>query len=71
MSVDIVKSSELIQTVEESLKDNPAIKYLEAVLEILKPLHFYLMGGAVRDALVRKIYGLDIVTRDFDFLVID
>ena len=71
MSVDIVKSSELIQTVEESLKDNPAIKYLEAVLEILKPLHFYLMGGAVRDALVRRMYGLDLVTKDFDFLVVD
>ena len=71
MSVDIVKDSRLIQTVEESLRDNPAIKYLQTVLEILKPLQFYLMGGAVRDALARKKYGLDLVTRDFDFLVID
>lgn len=40
-------------------------------LERFSDCKVYLWGGAVRDSLLKSLYGLDVVTRDFDFIVDD
>lgn len=69
--VEISRDRRFIDAIQRNLENSPYCNYLERVLEILEGKVVYLWGGAVRDPIVREMYGLNFVTRDFDFTVDD
>ena len=71
MKVKISRDKRFIDAIQRNLEESPYRKYVERVLEILDGKVVYLWGGAVRDPIVRELYGLDFETRDFDLTVDD
>jgi tRNA nucleotidyltransferase/poly(A) polymerase len=71
MKVKISRDQRFIDAIQRNLEESPYCKYVERVLEILDGKVVYLWGGAVRDPIVRELYGLNFETRDFDLTVDD
>lgn len=71
MKVKISRDQRFVDAIQRNLEESPYSKYVEKVLEMLDGKVVYLWGGAVRDPIVRKLYGLNFETRDFDLTVDD
>jgi tRNA nucleotidyltransferase/poly(A) polymerase len=71
MKVEISRYQGFVDAIKRNLEESPYHEYVAKVLEILYGKTVYLWGGAVRDPIVRELYGLDFETRDFDLTVDD
>jgi hypothetical protein len=74
MSLSKYQNSELVEAIENNLKESRFCEYVNRTLERIMQYHdTYFWGGVVRDPIVKSIYGNGNMPepRDFDILVDD
>lgn len=72
MAVKSSQDKRLVQAVQRELETNPYKKYLNHIVhEVLAGRKCYLWGGAVRDPIVKELYGRNGHVKDFDILIDD
>ena len=72
MKVTKHTDSELVNAVRDNLGESGYYPYVDKVVnDVLGKYHSFLLGGAVRDPIIRLKYGVSNEVRDFDILVDD
>lgn len=69
MALEIVKDPKLIQKIESERNSSKAKPFIDLVVALFNDAHLLQLGGSVRDAIVSGLYGNQMPTRDWDFLV--
>lgn len=67
----ILKDERFSGAIQQNLEESPFFEYVQRVINALKDKKVYFWGGAVRDPIVKVLYGLDYETRDFDLTIDD
>lgn len=72
MGIQIIDDPKLVEAVRDNLDRSEYRDYVNHVVnDILAGRESYLLGGAVRDPIVKFLYGTNGPTKDFDLLVDD
>ncbi|MFO7711503.1 MAG: hypothetical protein R6V53_07070 [Candidatus Woesearchaeota archaeon] len=69
MRTKLYWSSYLTSAIDQSIQENDNKDYLDALLNRLSGHKIYFWGGAVRNPILKEMYGLDLGLNDIDIII--